>query len=106
MSLFFPQLLLLHTVRNLFSSPTTCLFLAYFLSFSSPTLHYFFYLFRYSVVGIATKLRAEWFGVQFLVVAPDLCLLQKVQTGSGAHPASYAMGTGFYPGDKPAGSWH
>jgi hypothetical protein len=26
-----------------------------------------------------------------------------VQTGPGAHPASYTMGTGVFPGDKAAG---
>ena len=28
--------------------------------------------------------------------------LPRVQTGPGAHPASYAMGTGFFPGAKTA----
>jgi GTP-sensing pleiotropic transcriptional regulator CodY len=28
-----------------------------------------------------------------------------VQTGPGAHPASYNMGTGFLCGDKEAGTW-
>jgi hypothetical protein len=33
------------------------------------------------------------------------CLLHSVQTGSGAHPVSYPMGTGgSFPGDKAAGS--
>jgi hypothetical protein len=31
-------------------------------------------------------------------------LTHRVQTGSGAHPASYPMGTsGFFPGGKVAG---
>jgi len=34
-------------------------------------------------------------------MARDLFLLQSIQTGSGAHPASYAMGTsGTLPGGK------
>jgi len=33
-------------------------------------------------------------------------LRHRVQTGSGAHPPSYSMGTwGFYPGVKAAGAW-
>jgi len=50
-----------------------------------------------SVVGIATGygldgpgIESRW-GVRFS--AP-------VQTGPGAHPASYVMGTGSFPGDK------
>jgi hypothetical protein len=35
----------------------------------------------------------------------DFSLLYVTQTGSGAQPASYPMGTGsFFPGDKAAGS--
>jgi hypothetical protein len=34
----------------------------------------------------------------------DFSLLHSVQTGSGAHPASYQMGTGgSFPGGKAAG---
>jgi len=29
-----------------------------------------------------------------------------VQTGPGAHPASYTMGTGCFVGVKRAGAWH
>jgi len=28
-----------------------------------------------------------------------------VQTGCGAHPHSYTMGTGSFPGAKAAGAW-
>ena len=28
-----------------------------------------------------------------------------VQTGPGAHPASYTMGAGSFPGGKTAGAW-
>jgi hypothetical protein len=41
-------------------------------------------------VGIATGCTA---GVQFPAEARDLFLLHSVQTGSGAHPASYPMST-------------
>jgi len=29
-----------------------------------------------------------------------------IQTGPGAHPASYTMELGIFPGDKAAGAWH
>jgi hypothetical protein len=36
----------------------------------------------------------------------EFSLLQRFQTGSGAHPASYLLGTvSPYPGHKVAGSW-
>ena len=37
--------------------------------------------------------------------AGDLPLLQNVQTGCGAHPASYSIGTGFLPGGKACRAW-
>jgi hypothetical protein len=41
--------------------------------------------------------------VRFLAGVKDLSLFHSVQTGSGAHPASYPMGTGvFSPGNKVA----
>jgi hypothetical protein len=42
--------------------------------------------------------------VRFPVVARDFCLQHIVQTGSGAHPASYPMGMGeIFLEDKVAG---
>jgi hypothetical protein len=36
----------------------------------------------------------------------ELSRLHVVQTGSGAHPTSYPIGTGFsFPGGKAAGAW-
>jgi hypothetical protein len=36
----------------------------------------------------------------------DFSLRNRVQNGSGDHPASYPMSTrGFLPGDKAAGAW-
>jgi hypothetical protein len=32
-------------------------------------------------------------------------ILRPIQTGPGAHPASYTMGTGSFPGSKAAGAW-
>jgi hypothetical protein len=44
--------------------------------------------------------------VRFPVGARYFSLLHSVQTGSGAHPASYPMGTGFsFSGGKAAGKW-
>jgi hypothetical protein len=51
-------------------------------------------------VGIATGWRA---GVRFPVRARDFSLHHIVQTGSGAHPASYPMVTaGSFPRGKVA----
>jgi len=33
-----------------------------------------------------------------------MSLLLDVQAGSGAHPATYSVGTGVLPGDKAAGA--
>jgi len=42
--------------------------------------------------------------VQFLAGAGNFSLCHCVQTGSGAHPASYPVGTrGSFPGGKVAG---
>jgi hypothetical protein len=43
-------------------------------------------------------------GVRFPVGAGNFSLRHNVQTGSGAYPASYPMGTGGpFPGGKAAG---
>jgi hypothetical protein len=41
-------------------------------------------------------------GVQFPSGAGIFSLLYRVQTGSGAHRASFPMGTGFFSGGKAA----
>jgi hypothetical protein len=44
--------------------------------------------------------------VRFPEGAGNFALHHRVQNGSGAHPASYAMGTmGFFSGGKAAGKW-
>jgi hypothetical protein len=54
---------------------------------------------RDSSVGIAI-------GVRFPAGAGNFYLNHRVQNGSGAHPASYPMGTrGSFPGCKAAGAW-
>jgi hypothetical protein len=59
-----------------------------------------------SSVGIALGYRLDDQGssVQFLVGAGNFSLHHHVQNGSGAHPASYPMGTrGSFLGGKAAG---
>jgi hypothetical protein len=61
------------------------------------------------VVGIAqwysAGLLAGCSGGRFPAGAANFSLYDRVQTGSGAHPASYAMGTrGSFPGGKAAGA--
>jgi hypothetical protein len=53
-----------------------------------------------SSVGIVKNCTAV---VQFPLGVTDFCLLLSVYTGSGAHSASYPMGTvGSFPGGKDA----
>jgi hypothetical protein len=60
-----------------------------------------------SSVGIATGygLDSRMTGVRFPEGTGNFSLHRRVQTGSGAHPASYSMGTGgSFPGGKAAGA--
>jgi hypothetical protein len=60
---------------------------------------------RASSVGIATGLGLDdrMMGVRFPPGAANFSLQHRVQTGSGAHPASYPMGTGCsFPGNTVA----
>jgi hypothetical protein len=52
------------------------------------------------------RLATGWtIGVLFQAGAGNFSLHHRVQTGSGAHPASYAMGIGgSFPGGKAAGA--
>jgi hypothetical protein len=56
--------------------------------------------------GLAQQRATGWTaGVRFSVGARDFSLLHSVETASGAHPASYLMGTGgLFPWDKAAGA--
>jgi hypothetical protein len=61
---------------------------------------------RDSSVGIALGYGLDDRGsrVRFLAVAGNVSLHYRVQNGSGAHPASYPMGTrGSFPGVKRPG---
>jgi hypothetical protein len=63
---------------------------------------------RDSSVGIALGYGMDDRGsrVRFPAGAGNFSLHHRVQNGSGAHPASYPMGTrGSFPGDKAAGAW-
>jgi len=53
-----------------------------------------------SSVSIETKLRPGQSGVWFPAEARDVWLLRNVQTSSGAHPATYSVGTGVLPWGK------
>jgi hypothetical protein len=54
--------------------------------------------------GIETGYRPDGWG-SIPGRARDFSPVQRVQTSSGAHAASYPMGTGeYFPGDKAAGS--
>jgi hypothetical protein len=53
-----------------------------------------------------TGLWAGWLGVCVLVGAGSFSLHHHFQTGSGAHPTSYQMGTrGSFPGGEAARAW-
>jgi hypothetical protein len=62
---------------------------------------------RHSSVGIAIGygLDDRMIGDRFPAGAENFSLRHRVQTGSGAHPASYLMGTaGYFPGVLAAGA--
>jgi hypothetical protein len=63
---------------------------------------------RHSSVGIALGYGLDYRGssVRFPAGAENFPLHHRVQNGSGAHPASYPIGTrGCIPGGKAAGAW-
>jgi hypothetical protein len=63
---------------------------------------------RDSSVGIALGygLDDRGYGIRFPAGAGNFSLSHSVQNGSGAHPASYPMGTtGSFPGGKAAVAW-
>ena len=67
-----------------------------------PLLIYILFVGRYSSVGIATRYGLDGPGIESRWGAR---FSAPVQTGSGAHPASCAMGTGSFLGVKRAGAW-
>jgi len=57
-----------------------------------------------TTVSYSTRLRVGRSGVPIPVWAKDFSLLHTLQTGSGAHPTSYSMGTGILSQGKVAGA--
>jgi hypothetical protein len=58
---------------------------------------------HYILQWYSAGLRAGRSGVRVSTGAGNFCLHHRVQTGSGAHPASYPTGTrGSFPGVKAA----
>jgi len=57
---------------------------------------------RDSAVGIAIRYGLGGPGIEIPVGAR---FSESIQIGSGAHPASYTMGTGSFPRDKAARAW-
>jgi hypothetical protein len=72
--------------------------------FVSSDFSFFGIVFNTSSVCIETGYGLDGRG-SIRVRDKDVSLHHRVQTGSGAHPASYPMGTvGFVPGSKAAGA--
>jgi len=55
------------------------------------------YAYRDRVVSIEIWLQARWSGIRISARAIFFSLVRKVQTGSGAYPASCSVGTGTFP---------
>jgi hypothetical protein len=58
-----------------------------------------------SSVGIATDYGLDGPGIESRWGRGGAGFFAHVQTGPEAHPASYTMGTGSFPGSKAAGAW-
>jgi hypothetical protein len=67
--------------------------------------HSFFLRGHHVIVALGYGLDDRGSRVRFPVGAGHFSLHHSVQNGSGAHPASYPMGTrGFFPGGKATGA--
>jgi hypothetical protein len=87
-----------HTLADISSSVTGIFFLLCYNAYSKS---------RDSSVGIALGYGLDDRGsrVRLPAGAGNFSLHHRVQNGSGAHPASYPMGTsGFFPGGKSTGA--
>jgi hypothetical protein len=61
---------------------------------------------RWVGITMGYGLDAQGSRVRFPARAENFSLKNRVLNGSGAHPASYPMGTrGYFPGGKEAGAW-
>jgi hypothetical protein len=58
------------------------------------------------IVNIVTRFWVGWSVPEIWAGARDFSLLQNIQTGSGAHPASYSMGMGgYFLRSEAGGTW-
>jgi hypothetical protein len=63
-----------------------------------------YFIFRRHVAKVIIGVATGWTARVRLPAVQDFSLLHIVQIGSGAHPASYPMGTGgSFPGNTAAG---
>ena len=53
----------------------------------------FYHTIQCTAVDVVTRLRGARYGVRIPAGAKHFSPLQNVQTGAGAHPASYSIGT-------------
>jgi hypothetical protein len=89
--------------RNLTRLPSAC-------NLSLHWQEFIFFIPRFEGTGLAqwysAGLLTEWLGAQIPAGAGNFSLHHHVQTGSGVHPPSYAVGIrGSFPGGKAAGAW-
>jgi hypothetical protein len=116
------HLTLLHLITQFYLTKSkdykmTCyVFVSVLLSLPQTVLHIYIYIYIYifiyqsrdSSVSIALGYGLDDRGsrVRFPAGAGNFSLHHRVQSGSGAHPASYPMGTGdSFSGGKAAGEW-
>jgi len=61
---------------------------------------------HFNIMLHSAGLRAGWSGLRLPAWAGNFSFHHRVQTGNGAHPASYAKDSrGFFPVGKAAGLW-
>jgi hypothetical protein len=95
------------------ASSTSCLPIILFLAFSfHPVIFSFFKSFVTSSIHLCLGLPlllveySRGSRLRFQAVTGNFSFHHRVHNGSGAHPASYPMGTrGSFPGGKAAGAW-
>jgi hypothetical protein len=73
-----------------------------FITYEISFLPLIFKMGRDNTVGIATRYGMDGPGTESRWEAR---IATPVQTGLGAYPASYTMGTGIFPGGKAVGAW-
>jgi hypothetical protein len=93
---------IVHVIRV--DPPVWCtLYILYIILYT--IMGWFYFMWEHSVRQLATGRTTEGLEVESRW-GRDFPLLHVIQTGSGAHPASYPMGSGrSFPGDNAAGEW-